>query len=80
MGWLSAVEVAVAVTVTCLWKREARVLGTSIRVGRRGVSWADNRGARSCRDGRRERRVRGCRSAGMMSADDRKVGGIAPKE
>jgi len=78
------VELAVAVAVivvTCRRNSEASDRGIDsrdgiVRVGRRLVFL---RGASSCRDGRRERRARGCGIDESTSADDGRRGGMTPK-
>ena len=72
---------AVAVTVTtCRRNKEARdrgsaLIGGTVLVGKNGKSMGSERGASSCKDGRSDRRARGCR---IKSAEDVSRGGIAP--
>ena len=71
---------AVAVTVTtCRRNKEARDRGSSLTggtvlVGRNGKSMGSERGASLCKEGRSDRRARGCR---IRSAEDVSRGGIA---
>ena len=71
---------AVAVTVTtCRRNKEARDRGSSlvdgtVLVGKKGKSMGRERGASFCKEGRSDRRARGCR---IRSAEDVSRGGIA---
>ena len=62
---------AVLVTVLCRWNRDARVRASgAVLVGRRDESGGGRRGARSWRDGSRERNSRGCRRTDIGAAGD----------
>ena len=71
---------AVAVTVTtCRRNREARdrgsaLIGGTVLVGKNGKWMGSERGASSYKEGRSDRRARGCR---IKSAEDVSRGGIA---
>ena len=72
---------AVAVTVTtCRRNKEARdrgsrLTGGTVLVGKNGKWMGSERGASWCKEGRSDRRARGCR---IRSAEDVSRGGIAP--